>query len=238
MVDNASGRSFPGLAPGTQVGQQRTAYDAIALGPNLRIAIDTQLVADGAARDAVILWDGTQWHELSGADGSAASDLISGVNEAGQVLFLAGGQPNLGNESGVVALAAALPTELAGTDVNWDNFSGSINNNGRALLRYERGGSGAAGLVFWNGAQLLLVADTELELPAAAADVIFPTARPAQDEIDRAGVVAYVPEMDRPGRSGMLNDRDEMVFRVGTPGADGSTDTSDDYQAIYLARAQ
>ncbi len=238
VVDNRLDGSFPGFPPGTRVGQDNTPYDAIAIGAGLRIAIDTKLVADGSTRDAVIMWDGSQWHELSGSGGAAASELISGVNSSGRVLFLAGGQPYLGNESGSVAVGATLPTELEGVSVEWQNFSAALNNSGRALLRFIRSGSDSAGLVFWTGEQLLLVADAAADQPSSQSDVIFPTARPAHDKVDGAGVVAYLPEMDRPGRSGALNDRDELVFRVGSLGADGQENTADDYQAIYLGSGQ
>jgi len=238
VVDNRPDGSFPGFPPGTRVGQDNTPYDAIAIGAGLRIAIDTKLVADDSPRDAVITWDGSQWQELSGSGGVAASELISGVNSSGRVLFLAGGQPYLGNESSSVAVGATLPTELEGVSVEWQNFSGALNNNARALLRFIRSGSDSAGLVFWTGEQLLLVADAAADQPSSQSDVIFPTARPAHDEVDGAGVVTYLPEMDRPGRSGALNDRDELVFRVGSLGADGRENTADDYQAIYLGSGQ
>jgi len=237
VVDNRPDGSFPGFPPGTRVGQDNTPYDAIATGAGLRIAIDTKLVADGSTRDAVIMWDNSQWQELS-AGGAAATELISGLNSSGRVLFLAGGQPYLGNEAGSVAIAATLPTELEGVSVEWQNFSGALNNDGRALLRFKRSGSDSAGLVFWTGEQLLLVADAAADQPSSQSDVIFPPARPAHDEVDGAGVVAYLPETDRPGRSGALNDRDELVFRVGSLGADGQENTADDYQAIYLGSAQ
>jgi len=237
VVDNAPDRAFPGLPAGTRVGEEGSPYDAIAIGSGLRIAIDTKLIADDSSRDAVIMWDGSQWHELSGG-GAAASELISGANSSGRVLFLAGGQPYLGNESGSVAVAATLPTELEGVSVEWQNFSGALNNTGRALLRFIRSGSDSAGLVFWTGEQLLLVADADTDQPSSQTDVIFPTARPAHAEVDGAGVVAYLPETDRPGRSGALNDRDELVFRVGSLGADGQENTADDYQAIFIARGQ
>jgi len=237
VVDNAPDRAFPGLPVGTRVGEEGTPYDAITIGAGLRIAIDTKLVADDSSRDAVIMWDGSQWHELSGG-GAAARELISGPNSLGRVLFLAGGQPYLGNEAGSVAVGATLPTKLKGVSVEWQNFSGALNNSGRALLRFKRSGSDSAGLVFWTGEQLLLVADAAADEPSSQSDVIFPTERPAPDQVDRAGVVTYLPEMDRPGRSGALNDRDELVFRVGSLGADGQENTADDYQAIYIARGQ
>jgi hypothetical protein len=237
VVDNAPDRDFPGLTTGTRVGEEGEPYDAITVGTGLRIAIDTKLVSDGSSRDAVIMWAASQWHELSGG-GAAATDLISGLNSSGRGVFLAGGQPYLGNESGSVAVGTTLPTKLAGVGVEWPNFSGAVNNNGRVLLRFERSGSDSAGLVFWTGEQLLLVADAAADQPSSQSDVIFPTARPAHDGLDRAGVVTYLPEMNRPGRSGALNDRDELVFRVGSLGADGRENTSDDYQAVYLGRAQ
>jgi hypothetical protein len=237
-VDNAPDRAFPGLPAGTRVGEEGTPYDAITVGAGLRIAIDTKLVADSSPSDAVILWDGSQWHELTASGGAAATELISGLNSSGRVLFLAGGQPYLGNEAGSVAVGATLPTELEGVSVGWQNFSGALNSDGRALLRFKRSGSESAGLVFWTGAQLLLVADAAAGEPSSQSEVIFPTARPTHDELDRAGVVTYLPETDRPGRSGALNDRNELVFRVGSLGADGSQNTADDYQAIYLGSGQ
>lgn len=238
VVDNAPDRAFPGLPVGTRVGEEGTPYDAITIGAGLRIAIDTKLVADDSSRDAVITWDGSQWQELSGSGGAAATELISGANSSGRVLFLAGGQPYLGNEAGSVVIGATLPTELEGVSVEWQNFSAALNNSGRALLRFIRSGSDSAGLVFWTGEQLLLVADAAADQPSSQSNVIFPTARPAHDEVDGAGVVAYLPETDRPGRSGALNDRDELVFRVGSLGADGQENTADDYQAIYLGSGQ
>lgn len=229
VIDNASNRVWPGITFGTTVGQPGAAYDAIAISPVGHFAIDTTLTRLGQSRDAVIVWNGTQWRELTGAAGAASSTLLSGVNASGQATFLAAdGRPYLfEGATSSRNLAATLPPQLAGANIRWEAVPGSINEHGRALLRFSRLDQSnnvvSGGLALWTGQQLVLVADSASTLPAVQWTEVFHLTR---------------PELDRVGRSGMMNDRDEVVFRLGFRGADNVINTADDVQAIYLAIGQ
>ncbi|MFO0839060.1 MAG: hypothetical protein U1D55_11105 [Phycisphaerae bacterium] len=238
-IDNRPNASFPGLPAGAQLGQAGTPFDAIALGANSRIAVDTQITDGASTREALLYWNGQQWMDLRPAGVTAVKSLLSGINDRGQVLVLADGRPLLTNGTQFTDLSATLPTELAGASVTWEAFGDSINNSGRALLRYNRGGASATpGLALWTGEKLIVVADAALGQPAAEFNQIFAVARPSILAPDRPGTLKDLPETDRPGRSGALNDLDQLVIRVGTLGADGRADTSDDVQAIYVGTAQ
>lgn len=86
-----------------------------------------------------------------------------------------------------------------------------MNNNGRAVVAYAR--SSTTGLVYWTGQELLVVADAVAGLPSGISNVFTITD----------------PRRDRPGRSGLLNDREQIAFRAALTGGG---------QAIYRATAQ
>ncbi|GAF92765.1 unnamed protein product, partial [marine sediment metagenome] len=138
VIDNAPGRSFPGLPAGAQVNAVGADFDALALGAKGHIAIDTTLTVSGETRDTVLLWDNTQWRELQSRAGEYASDLLSGVSADGQAAYLAGGRPFLGDGQNTVDLDSSLPPELTGLNFEWEGFGGALNNPGRVLLRYQR----------------------------------------------------------------------------------------------------
>jgi hypothetical protein len=237
VIDSSGGTSWPGLPTGARVGSDQAAYDSTAIGSGRIVAVDTKISGAGPQRDAVIVWDGTQWREVQ-AGGTTASELLAGVNAAGDLLVLAGGRPYLYRAGGIIDLAAGLPAELTGADVQWEPFGGALNNHGRALLRYRRGNGSAAGLAYWTDQELLIVADTALGVPAAGFQQILALSRPALENIDRAGVVKDRPEVDRPGRNGALNDREQMVLRLGSLGSDNRMNTSDDVQALWFGQAR
>ncbi|MBN2447923.1 MAG: hypothetical protein JXO22_14420 [Phycisphaerae bacterium] len=189
VVDSREGRSFPGIPSGAVVNSAAGAYDGIAIGPNLRIAVDTTLTISGSTHDTVLYYGDGSWSELSGG-GNIATALLSGINSVGQTVVLAGGLPYITGNGASVNLASNPPSELAG--VSWSDYGASLNNNGRALLRF---GGSQPGLAFWTGGQLLFVDD--------AADILVPE----------------YPEMDRPGRSGALSDYDVMTWRATDGGA-------------------
>lgn len=235
LVDNGSGRNWPGLSVGTVIGESATRYQRVAVGPLRDVAIDTTLTVNGVKRDAVILSDRSRWAEIRPA-GQSATDLLTGVNEDGHLVTLANGKPYYWNGLSNTDLSTTLPAEIAASTVTWANFGGSLNNAGQVLLRYTR--DGKPGLALWTGAKLVVVADAALGLPAATFDELLSGALPSLDTIDRSGVVKDRPEVDRVGRSNAINDAADFVFRVGTPGADSARDTADDYQAIYIGRGQ
>mgnify|MGYP000848186626 CR=1 FL=1 len=73
--------------------------------------------------------------------------------------------------------------------------------------------SGKAGLALGKGLKLLVVADAQLETPAKLSTIS----------------TVVKPERDRPGRSGLLNDADELTFK-GT--------LTDGTEVIYLGTGQ
>lgn len=223
VIDNASNRSWPGITVGTTIGAAGLAFDAIALSPSGHFAIDTTLTRSGQTRDAVILWTGTQWRELTGSGNAASSTLLSGVNAEGHVAFLANNLPYLHDGNTSRNLASSLPAQLVGDNIRWEPVPGSINNHDRVLLRFSRLDENdnvvSGGLALWTGESLILVADALSTLPDAQWSEVFHLNR---------------PELDRVSRSGMMNDRDEIVFRLGSRGTDNQINTPDDQQAIYL----
>lgn len=226
VVDNAENRNFPGLA-GTRVLVGGAFADAVAIGGNGDIALDLRIRPGGGdARDAVLLWNGQLWRDLA-AGGASATALLTGVNDAGQAVYLAGDRPRLADAAGDVDLAAVLPAELGLSNVTWESSGGALSNAGRALLRFTRpavgGGPARPGLMLWSGERLLVVFDPASDLTHSAIDVIF---------------TGSTPETNRPGRSGALNDADQLVFRVGDRGADGNEGTADDVQSIFLGRGE
>lgn len=209
VIDSRSNTAWPGLTSGAKIG---TNQYQIAIGSEGHIAVDTTLTVSGSTRDAVLLWDwdaGT-WTELTGTSGAAATALLSGVNADGQVVILAGGNPYLVNRTTRTRLNATLPSDLASATLTWANTGGSINNYGRAVLPFSYAEDGSPGLVLWTGAQMLVIADAKLGTPTGLTAIS----------------TVSTPERDRPGRSGILNDDDEAVFRATLSGS---------VQAIYLA---
>lgn len=207
-IDNRTTATFPGLPAGSIVNDSFDPYDAISIGTDLRIAVDTTLTVGTTTRDTVLLWDGAEWHEIS-TGAQFASALLSGVNAGGQIIARISGDPYMANGFNAVNLVGSPPVEV-GTDAVWSTAAGAINNNGRALLRYTR--SGQDGLAFWTGGELLFVATADA--------ILMPPA----------------PEQDRPGRSGALNDSDAFAFVAQDAGADGTVGTADDIYDVYLGQ--
>jgi hypothetical protein len=148
---------------------------------------------------------------------------MSGVNRYGQVVALANGRPRLYDADGSqVDLVAAMPAGLAGRSIDWDTGSASLNAQGRAMLWYSTANDGAdtaPGILYWNGSELLLIADAMLNEPVSSIVDI---------------VAVGTPELDRCGRSGSANDLDMLTFAVVEAGPDGTAGNSDDTRAIYL----
>ena len=161
--------------------------------------METAITAGAATDDSVILWDfdAGNWAELQGADGKAATALLSGVSDGGAVLVLADDLPQVADRSAAVNLAAELPADLTGVGLEWGVEFGAINNLGHAVVFYRRDDTHAKGLALWTGDALLVLADASAALPAADVTMITAESR---------------PEDDLPGRSGILNDTDEAVF--------------------------
>ncbi len=212
VVDNRAGASWPGLPAGAQVNPDGSAY-VFANGPAGHIAVDTTLSTGGQAREIVLLYSfgSASWSELTGDQGAVATSLLSAVNDDGQALILAGGQPYLASAGGRTRLSAVLPNLLLGVDFTWAGSGGAVNNNGRAVVAYTR--SSTRGLVYWTGQELLVVADALAGVPSGISNVFTITD----------------PRRDRPGRSGLLNDREQIAFRAALSGGG---------QAIYRATAQ
>jgi hypothetical protein len=225
VIDNRPTASWPGLPTGAAVNQDEAPY-GMAIGSAGQIAVETNISIGGAASTpAVLLWDpgAKTWQVLANPSGTAAAGLLTGVNDAGQVAFVADGSPYLGSGGTPTRLNATLPSALSGATLTWVAGGGSINNSGRAVLAYTHNeASNAPGLVLWTGEKLLLVADVPGNVPTGVVTITTITD----------------PRRDRPGRSGLLNDGDQMTFRVVLVGADGQPNTADDLQAVYLATAQ
>lgn len=226
VLDNAPNRSFPGLPSGAVVGASNgAAYEAISLGPAGHIAVDTQLTINGATRDTVLFWNGSQWREQTSSTNVPASALLTGVNRAGQVIYLADGRPYLGGTSSKRDLSASLPSQLVGVNLRWETSGAALNDNGRAVLRYTRLDANNApttsGMVLWTGERMLIVFDAFADIPGASFNELFTLTR---------------PESNRVSRSGFMNERDQVALRLGSLGADGQPNTSDDRQSIVIAR--
>jgi hypothetical protein len=219
VIDNRPDYSWAGLDDGVVLGNDEELYGAIAISTNDHIAVQTPIIAGGSSSDHVILWDFaiSQWTELTTDGGQAVTDLLSGVSDGGAVLGLAGSEPYVVSSEKSVSVAAALPTELTSVPLEWFNWgtgAGAINNSGHAVVLYTRSAAGSDGLGFWNNQQLLILADPQAAIPAAGITAI---------------TADSMPETDRPGRSGILNDADEAVFGV---------DFGTDNHAIYAGRAE
>jgi hypothetical protein len=242
VIDNAEDRSFTGLPSGARVNSAGADYQAIALGEQGHIAIDTTLTVDGETRDTVLLWDNTRWHELQSTTGAYASDLLTSVSDDGEVVYLADGEPYLGAASlgsvGTIDLGAFLPAELLGVNLEWEPYGAAINNHGRALVRYTRTDDDLPGLALWNGTRWLVILDGAEPEGLDAIDAIFSNQQYEPDDLDRIGSISDRPETNRPGLSGVLNDSDEWTFRAGALGADARRNTNDDQQGIFLGRGE
>jgi hypothetical protein len=238
IADNGSNIGLVGLPNGTTIGSTDAPFGSIALGERDDIAINTPTTVNGVTDDAVIYFNGTRWTQLTGQGGSRARHLLSGINRRGKMLFRAGSDPHIGDDSGSTRINAQLPAEIAAATPAWADYGGAINNQNRGMLRYRRGDSGLDGLAYWNGSRLLFVVDLDLGTPEPA-DVLFSPMRiDINDQLTRVGTVTTRPEINRPGISGTLNDRDELVLRIGSTGDDGVEDTTDDRQSIYIGRGQ
>lgn len=212
VIDSRTTTSWPGLT-GKAIDPNEEGY-TVAIGPAGHVAIQTTIAVGSQNRPGVIVWDWTaeNWAELTSASGTPASALVSGINDDGQCLVLIGGAPYLASRSGRTQLNATLPSELGGATLGWPTTGGAVNNGGRVVVPYTNGGKSA--LAFWSGERLLLVADAALNLPQSDTKSI---------------TTILTPERDRPGRSGLLNDREELVFRVVK---------TDNTEYIYLAKAE
>ncbi|RMF72650.1 MAG: hypothetical protein D6744_16625, partial [Planctomycetota bacterium] len=188
IVDNGDGRSFPGLPAGAQVGPNDGEYEAIALGDNGQIAIDTVLIENGVESNAVIYWNGSTWTRLA-SNGNRAGELLSGINIRGTLVFRAGGRPFVGNEQSATDVSTRVPAELSGVQLDWPAFGASINNQDRALIRFQRTGDGTPGVLFWDGQSLLPALDLA-DADFSTFDVIFSaTQDDVRGELDDRGVV-------------------------------------------------
>ncbi|MDX2197359.1 MAG: hypothetical protein SF069_00130 [Phycisphaerae bacterium] len=222
VIDNRANGSFAGIATGTTVGGAQTFADAVAVSNNF-IVVDTALTSGGQARNAIIRWSWAQrrWTEITGENNAPADALLTGVNERGQFAFLSAGRPFLNDGSQSVRLDANLPAALSGATIRWD-AGGSISRAGRVLLRYTRDPDSTVlaspGAVMWTGTQLLIVADSGANIPAA--------------DIFEIGILS-LPEQDRPGRNGAINNANQAVLRVRRRGPDGQANTADDIDAIF-----
>jgi len=214
VIDNRASASWPGLPVGAQFMPRSPATGyALAIGPKGHIALAGKISLNSSPLSAVILWDwdAATWTELTGAGGAAATALLSGVNDDGATLILSGGNPYLVTRSTRTQVNVTLPTALQGASLGWLDAGGAINNYGRAVVQYAN--SGKAGLALWTGQKLLVVADAQLGTP---------------EDLSTISTVVK-PERDRPGRSGLLNDADELTFK-GT--------LTDGTEVIYLGTGE
>lgn len=218
VIDNRPSASWEGLASDGTVNPDGDEYEAIAIGEDLRIAIDTTFATSGSTRDTVIHWNGATWRELSG-DGQFATDLLSGVNSCGQVFVLAGGFPFRTNGATTDRIIDDLPTNLQGSGTTWLTSGAAINNQGRGLLLFQRSTDSATSMAYYTGNDSVLIVDS---VDGILTDV---------DDV----VTIAAPELDRPGRSSVINDADEFTFLAIRNGNDGEAGSDDDQQTIYIA---
>jgi len=241
-IDNADNRAFEGLPAGAQVNSAGENYDALAIGEEGHVAIDTTLTVGGETRDTILLWDNQRWYELRSTSGEYATDLLTGISNDGETVYLADGQPHLGAVSlgsvGTINLGAILPAELLGVNLQWEPFGAAINNRGRALVRYTRVDDEAPGLALWNGQKWLIVLDGTEPVGLNTIDTIFSSKPYEPQNLDRVGTVSDRPEVNRPGLSGMLNDNDQWAFRAASLGSDGRESTADDQQGIFFGQGE
>jgi hypothetical protein len=191
-----------GLSTGTRVGALGADFPAFSVGGRGHLAVQTVLTASSQTRDAVLLRDNGTWIELLSADNDEATALASGVNIRGQCLILAGTRPRRAAPDRVDDLFASPPSDLASRSIEWQPTGGAINDDGRCLIRYSTIGDGDArtpGLALWTGDELLIVADPLASVGPEGASSFTTQPRVQHD---------YV------GRSGALNNSDEMTFRA------------------------
>jgi hypothetical protein len=215
VIDTRANASWPGLPLGAQVVYDPNAEFAVALGPAGHIGVDGSLTANNATNHAVLLWDpnAASWSTLTGLNATPADALASGVNNSGQAVIIAGGNPFLASGAVQTQLNATLPAQLQGAALTWGAAGAAVSNTSRAVLPYAYTDGSGSGLAFWTSQQLLVAADSKLGTPTGLAQI---------------GVISD-PESDRPGRSGTLDDADEFVFRA---------ILSDSSQVIYKAVGQ
>ena len=240
VIDNAATHTFTGLASGTEVNADSSFYEAIALGEDGQIAIDTTLTVDGAKNDAVLLWDNSKWYELVGTDGEEATDLLTSVSDDGQTIYLADGRPHISNGVSTEDLTTTLPTQLQDVEIEWQPYGAAINNQGRALVRYLRpDDDNAPGLLFWSGERWYVILDGTSPFALDTIDAIFSNQQyEGADGADLVGTLSDRPENNRPGLSGIINDNDYWTVRAASLGDDGRSDTADDTQGIFLGHAE
>jgi hypothetical protein len=214
VIDNRTGASWAGLPSGAQfLARSATLGYALGIGPAGRIVVAGRLAVGGTTDNAVLLWDwdAQTWAELTGAGGAAATALLSGVNDTGQAVVLSGGDPYLASGTAQTKLDATPPTGLPSTALVWLESGGAVNNNGRAAVQYTN--SDKPGLALWTGEKLLVVADGQAGTPANLTEIH----------------TIVGPEQDRPGRSGLLDDNDDLTFRAVF---------SDSTEAVYIGLSQ
>jgi hypothetical protein len=217
VIDDRPSLSLPGLPAGAQYGIEGEYYNAMAIGKNGHIAIETPITVGSETDDAVILWDWSEveWTELTAGDGTTyATNLVSGVSDGGAVLVLAGGTPHIVDRTSGVSIAASMSGDFTGVALTWDDTGGAINNLGRAVVPYTRTAGNTPGLGFWTNQRLVVIVDPAANIPVPDITAIKADSR---------------PETNRPGRSGILNDADEVAFHV---------TFSDGKEAIYVGRAR
>lgn len=205
-----------GLPTGTRVGAPGADFAAFSVGGRGHLAVQTTLTASGQTRDAVLLREGSAWIELLSED-DEANALASGVNIRGQCLILAGTLPQRADPDTVENLFASPPSDLADRDIEWQPTGGAINDDGRCLIRYTTLGTAderTPGLALWTGDELLIVADPLAQIGPEDASALTTQPRVQHD---------YV------GRSGALNNRDELTFRA-------VLDQTGNPQQLYIAR--
>lgn len=235
LIDNGLNTTWSGLPVNAAVGTSGAPFEAVAANELGQVVVQTDITLAGVARPTLLLWNGQRWRELR--VGSVSADaLVTGINRFGEVVGLVGGRPYLFGGADPVDLARQLPAGSDPNSISWSAFGGAINNSGRALLRFSRT-DGSEGLFFWSGSALLLVADSASATPGAFVELLS-AAQPALAGVDRAGAMNTRPELDVAGRAGMLSDADVGAIRMGSPGSDGSPNTADDYQAVFLIRGQ
>ncbi len=206
-----------GLLTGTRVGALGADFPAFSVGGRGHLAVQTALTSSGQTRDAVLLREGSTWIELLSEDDDEANALASGVNIRGQCLILAGTLPHRADPDTVENLFASPPSELEGREIEWQPIGGSINDDGRCLIRYVTIGAAderTPGLALWTGDELLIVADPLAQIGPEDASALTTQPRVQHD---------YV------GRSGALNNSDELTFRA-------VLDQTGNPQQIYTAR--
>ena len=196
VIDTRSDPNWPGLT-NTRI---TAPIRGFAIGPNGHIAVSSQVYDSDGGHRGVILWNwGTSsWTQLKGENNAFATALLTGVNDDGECVILADSVPYLVSASTRTNIADALPSGLKSAGLTWPEVGGAINDAGRAVLPYTRSDS-SPGLAFYSGSGVFIAADAALNTP--------------QSGITAITTVTGV-QRDRPSRSGMFNDADELVFLI------------------------